>query len=249
MLDNRYNLVTQQLRDVQAEQDSFPATSNNLLKQQWQELLDLEKQLRIQRNALNSELNLRYKNLASDSQKEKLTDEFQQRREEFLKETKEPRALAEKIKDKYAELSKDDSVKKALADLRVSTKARLNLGPTAEFRKKSTQLRNAEAELSPKNFVRKPAAKRATKGQERAQIEGRTKRETQPFPPTREKRRMARVDAGLMIRVSPPAVFAQQVVGPRCIVGGQRRVGIAAIVDIVVAAVAVGLVQNCLKRQ
>ncbi len=171
MLDNRYNFVTEQLRNVQAEQDAFPPTSNNLLKQQWQDLLELEKQLRFERNELNRELNLRYKNLVPDWQKEKLTDEFQKRREEFLKEAQEPRALAEKIKGKYAELSKDDAVKKALDALKLSKKARLILSPTAEFRKKSTQLKNAEAELSPKNFVRKPAVKKGAK----AQIDRKTK--------------------------------------------------------------------------
>jgi hypothetical protein len=164
-LDNQYNIVTEQLRNVQAEQDAFPSTSNNLLKQQWAELLELERQLRVQRNALNRELNLRYKNLVSDRQKEKLSDEFQAMRENFLKETKEPRAVAEKIKEKYGELSKDAAVKKALAELSGSTKARLNLGPTADFRKKSTQLKNAEAELSPRNFVRKPTGKKASKAQ------------------------------------------------------------------------------------
>ncbi len=171
-LENQYDFATEQLRNVQAEQDAFPATSNNVLKQQWAELLEMERQLRVQRNALNRELNLRYKNLAPDRQREKLSEEFQNRRDEFLKETREPRALAEKIKDKYGELSKDESVRKALDALRVSTKARLNLGPTAEFRKKSTQLKNAEAELSPKNFVRKGAA--AGKGK-KPQAERKTK--------------------------------------------------------------------------
>jgi hypothetical protein len=163
--DNQYDIVTEQLRNVQAEQDAFPSTSNNVLKQQWAELLELERQLRLQRNALNRELNLKHKNLASDRQKEALSDDFQKKRENFLKETKEPRALAEKIKEKYGELSKDEAVKKALAAVTAATKARVTLGPTAEFRKKSTQLKNAEAELSPKNFVRKSAGTKAQKPQ------------------------------------------------------------------------------------
>jgi hypothetical protein len=164
-IDNQYNIVTEQLRNVQAEQDAFPSTSNNVLKQQWAELLELERQLRFQRNALNRELNLRYKNLASDRQREAHSDDFQKKRDNFLKETKEPRAVAEKIKEKYGELSKEEAVKKALAAVTAATKARVNLGPTAEFRKKSTQLKNAEAELSPKNLVRKPAGKKSQKPQ------------------------------------------------------------------------------------
>ena len=160
-IDNRYTLVTEQLRNVQAEQDSFPPTSNNVLKQQWQELLELERQLRIQRSGLDRELNLRYKNLVPDWQKEKLSEEFQKRREDFLKETREPRALADKIKKQYGELSKDEAVRKALGALRLSAKARLDLGPTLEFKRKSTQLKNAETEVSPVKIARKTAPKKA----------------------------------------------------------------------------------------
>jgi hypothetical protein len=170
-IDNQYNVATEQLRNVQAEQDAFPSTSNNVLKQQWAELLEMERQLRIQRNALNRELNLRYKNLASNREKETLTADFQKQRENFLKETKEPRALAEKIKEKYGELSKDEAVTKAIAAVNAATKTRANLGPTAEFRKKSAQLKSAEAELSPQNFVRKAAGKKA----QRPQAERKTK--------------------------------------------------------------------------
>jgi len=171
VIENQYTLVTEQLRNVQAEQDAFPPTSNNVLKEQWRELLELERQLRIQRNELDRELNLRYKNLVPDWQKEKLTAEFRKRREDFLKETQEPRAVADKIKEQYAGLSKDEAVKKALGALRLSTKTRLDLGPTLEFKKKSTELKNAERELSPANFARKAAPKKANK----AQIERKTK--------------------------------------------------------------------------
>ena len=185
-MDNQYNAVTEHLRNVQAEQDAFPSTSNSVLKQQWAELLELERQLRLQRNALNSELNRRYKNLVSDRQKEKLSDEFQKRREAFLKEAQEPRATAEKIKEKYGELAKDEAVKKALAALRLSTKVRLNLGPTTEFRKKSTQLKNAEAELSPKNFARKPPGKKAQKPQSERKTKDASKGK-RTIPPDSEK--------------------------------------------------------------
>jgi len=171
VIENQYTLVTEQVRNVQAEQDSFPPTSNNLLKQQWRELLELERQLRIQRNELDRELNLRYKNLVSDWQKEKLSDEFQKRREDFLKQTREPRAVADRIKEQYGELSRDEAVKKALGALRLSTKARVDLGPTPEFKRKSTQLKNAETELSPVNFARKAVPKKTKK----AQIERKTK--------------------------------------------------------------------------
>jgi len=171
-IDNRYTLVTEQLRNVQAEQDSFPPTSNNVLKQQWQELLELERQLRFQRNELNRELNLRYKNLVPDWQKEKLSEEFQKRREEFLKETRDPRAVAATIKEKYGELSKDEAVKKALVALRLSTKARVDLGPSLEFKRKSTQLKNAETELSPVNLARRKAVPKKTK---KAQTESKSK--------------------------------------------------------------------------
>ncbi len=185
-MDKQYNLVTEQLRNVQAEQDAFPSTSNSVLKQQWAELLELERQLRLQRNALNRELNLRYKNLVSDRQKEKLSDEFQKQRENFLKEAQEPRALAEKIKERYGELSKDAAVKKALDELRRSTKSSISLGPSAEFRKKSTLLKNAEAELSPRNFVRKSTGKKAQKSQAERKTKNATKGKPSASPDSRK---------------------------------------------------------------
>jgi hypothetical protein len=181
-MDQQYDMVTEQLRNVQAEQDAFPSTSNSVLKQQWAELLELERQLRLQRNALNRELNLRYKNLVSDRQKEKLSDEFQKQRENFLKEAQAPRALAEEIKKRYGELSKDPAVKKALDELRRSTKSSISLGPSAEFRKKSTQLKNAEAELSPRNFVRKSTGKKAQKSQAERKTKNATKGKSSVSP-------------------------------------------------------------------
>ena len=71
-LDSEYTLMTERLRNVGAEIDAFPTTSNSELKQQYRNLLDLEKQLRFQRNEVNRELDLRYKNLVPDWQREEL---------------------------------------------------------------------------------------------------------------------------------------------------------------------------------
>jgi hypothetical protein len=91
----------------------------------------------------------------------------------LLKETRDLRALADKIKEQYGELSKDDAVTKALGALRTSTKARLDLGPSPEFKKTSAWLISAEKGTAPENFVPRPTRKpspndRPTKGRPRS---------------------------------------------------------------------------------
>jgi hypothetical protein len=152
-IDLRYEFVTEQLRKVQAEQDASPPNSNNFLKQRWQELLDLEKQLRFERSELNREINLRYKDLVPDSRKQRLLDEFQQRREEFLRQSHGLLPLIDEINARYAELAKDDAVKKALERVRQSAKTAVVLGPSSEFKKRSTQLKRAEKELAPPSIT------------------------------------------------------------------------------------------------
>ncbi len=148
-LDREYALATERLRNVGAEIDAFPTTSNSELKAQYRGLLDLEKQIRFHRNELDRELNLRYKALVPDWQRDELVTKFQTSRQEFLTESRTLRAQAEDINTRYAKLSKDEAVKKAIAALRLSTKTRVDLGPSAEFKKKSTLLKNAERTVSP----------------------------------------------------------------------------------------------------
>jgi hypothetical protein len=160
-LDRRWTFVNEQLGNVQAEIGAHPPLSNNLLRENWQNLLAQERQLKYQWNELSREVNLRYKNLIADWKRENLSNDFQKRRGDFLKETRDLRALADKIKQRYGELSKDDDVKKALGALRSSTKARFDLGPSPEFKKKSAWLISAEKATAPENFARKPTRKNA----------------------------------------------------------------------------------------
>src|SRR5262249_6323655 len=51
-LDDQWTLVNERLRNVQAEIDTHPPLSNNVLKQNWYDLLDSERQLRYQYNEL-----------------------------------------------------------------------------------------------------------------------------------------------------------------------------------------------------
>jgi hypothetical protein len=158
-LNKEWTLLNQDLRNVQAEIDTHLPLNNNLLRENWQNLLDRERQLRFQYNQYNTEVNLRYKKLVPEGERETLTNEFQRRRAEFLNETRDLRSQVEKIKEHYAELSKDDAVKKALGALRASTKARLDLGPSAEFKKRTAWLINAERDTAPENFTRTPKRK------------------------------------------------------------------------------------------
>ena len=150
-LNDRWTLVNEQWGNVSAEIDAHPPLSNNELKQNWQNLLDTERQLRIQYNELRREVNLRYRRLVSDSERERLQGEFLKQREEFLTKSKELRELADKIKTEYSELSQDESVKKALAALKLSTKARISLGPSPKYRKASDWLTKAVRSTSPES--------------------------------------------------------------------------------------------------
>ena len=150
-LNDRWTLVNEQWGNVRADIDAHPPLSNNELKQNWQNLLDAEKQLRYQYNELRREVNLRYPRLVNDSERERLQGEFLKQREEFLEKSRELRELADKIKTEYSGLSQDGAVKKALAALKISTKARISLGPSPEYRKASDWLTKAVRSTSPES--------------------------------------------------------------------------------------------------
>jgi hypothetical protein len=163
-MDVNYKLLTEHLRDVQAEIDAHPPLSNNMLRQNWNDLLQLEKQLRYERNALDRGLDLRWKTLVPESKRERLFAEFQKKRGDFLEDTRGLLDRADQIAKSYDQLAKDDAVKKALEAIRTDTKARVALGPTPEFKRKSTLLKNAEKAFSPASLTvkRKPGRTKAT---------------------------------------------------------------------------------------
>jgi hypothetical protein len=152
-LDLEYKLLTERLRNVQAEIDTHPPLSNNMLRQNWYDLLETEKQLRFQRNALDRELDLRWKSLVSESKREALLKEFEEQRQGFLKESRDLRALIDKVNERYSQLARDEVVKKAIEAIRGQTKTRVSLGPSPEFKRRSTRLKNAEKTYSPANLT------------------------------------------------------------------------------------------------
>jgi hypothetical protein len=148
-----YKWVNAELDDVGIAIENFPpGYSNSIRKQAWNDLLYYEKQLIMYRNRLNDELNRRHKGLVSDRKKQQLFEEFSQKQKEFLNETQEPTAEADEIKHKYAELDKDEAVRKALVEVNRLAKTKLVLGPTPDFTKRRTGLitavRNVKADLS-----------------------------------------------------------------------------------------------------
>jgi hypothetical protein len=179
-LDREYALATERLRNVGAEIDAFPTTSNSELKEQYRNLLDLEKQLRFHRNELDRELNLRWKNLAPDWKREELFKDFQSKQQDFLTESRSLRGVAEDVKSQYAKLSRDDAVKKAIAAIRLSTKTRVDLGPSAEFKKKSILLKNAERTFSPETFRPGKTAKKSSRKNKADTSVGTNKRGEKP---------------------------------------------------------------------
>jgi hypothetical protein len=159
-LNDHWTLVNEQWGNVRAEIDAHPPLSNNLLRQNWQNLLEAERRLHYQYNELQREVNLRYRRLVADSEKERLQGEFQKQREEFLEKSAELRTQADKLQGEYRALAQDDAVKKALDSLKLSTKARLTLGPSPEFKKAITWLTNAVRSTSPESL--KPKGGRKT---------------------------------------------------------------------------------------
>jgi hypothetical protein len=171
VLDDQWTLVNEQLRNVQAEMDAHPPTSNNELKQSWQNLLEAERQLRFQYNELRREVNLREKKLVSDSEKKQLERDFLKQRDDFLESSRELRASADKIKDNYNALSQDEAVKKSLEALKISTKARVSLGPSPDYKKASAWLINAVRSTSPESLkpkVRKKSSRNTISGKSTA---------------------------------------------------------------------------------
>jgi hypothetical protein len=171
VLDDQWTLVNEQLGNVQADIEAHPPTSNNELKQSWQNLLEAERQLRFQYNELRREVNLREKKLVSDSEKKQLERDFLKQRDDFLESSRELRASADKIKDNYDALAQDAAVKKSLEALKISTKARVSLGPSPDFKKASAWLINAVRSTSPESLkpkARKKSSKNTANGKSTA---------------------------------------------------------------------------------
>ena len=81
--------------------------------------------------------------------------DFLKQRDDFLETSRELREQADKIKDTYNTLSRDDGVKKSLDAIKVSTKARVSLGPSPDFKKASAWLINAVRSTSPESLAPK----------------------------------------------------------------------------------------------
>jgi hypothetical protein len=177
MLDDQWTLVNEQLRKVQAEEDAHPATTNNELKQSWRNLLEAERQLRFQYSELQREVNLRYPRLVSESKTEQLRDAFLKQREEFLNASKGVRAIGEKIKNDYRTLAQDDEVRKALESIKTTTKSRIGLGPSADFKKASAWLTNAVRSTAPET-LKPPAGKKRTNNSSTVKSQSKAKNAT-----------------------------------------------------------------------
>ena len=174
-LDDQWTLATEQLRNVQAEQDVHPATSNNELKASWQALLEAERQLRLQCSALRREVNLRYKRLPSNAEKEEAQADFLKKCKDFVESSREPQQQLTKLKGEYASLVKDGEVTKALETLKKSTKGGMRLGPSAEFKKASAYLLDAVKSTSPESLTPKNSrrgARTTARGKNAARANG-----------------------------------------------------------------------------
>jgi hypothetical protein len=186
-LNDQWTLCNEQLRNVQAEIDAHPPLNNNELRQNWNNLLNAEKQIRYQYNELAREVNLRYHRLVSEGEKERLKGEFQKKREDFLAKSQELRAQADKIKADYDAMSRDDAVKKALDALKLSTKAKVTLGPSPKFKSASAWLADAVRSTSPESLTTKAARKKVTTPKGKGTTPGKERSSKGATPGTRAK--------------------------------------------------------------
>ena len=91
-LNDQWTLCNEQLRNVQAEIDAHPTLSNNELRQNWNNLLNAEKQLRYQYNELGREVNLRYPKTRLECREGAAPGRVPEEREDFLAKSKELRS-------------------------------------------------------------------------------------------------------------------------------------------------------------
>jgi serine/threonine protein kinase len=142
--------VNLELQDVRAQIRGFVSPDYRLQNQAWQNLLAREKALQIELNGLNQELQDRWDHIMPESQQKVLFTTIEGTRGRFLTQSRSLRALSDKITARYAELDKDDTVRTAIKELGLATKTPLDLGPSLEFKNRSTRLKGWK--VAQKNF-------------------------------------------------------------------------------------------------
>jgi serine/threonine protein kinase len=164
---NTYNLrradhatLQRELTGVHRDKAAFPPGNNSMLNQGWQDLLNYEKALNIQLDALDEELDFRWSKLLPEARQRDLFANFRQTQARFVNESKSLRDLGDKINARYAELRKDDAVKSAITALGLSTK---DLGPSQDFMNKRARLKDALKTISPAALSGKPNRSKPTK--------------------------------------------------------------------------------------
>ncbi len=160
VLERQEAEFVQARRNVRALQNAFQGGNDSASKQAWQDLLNQEAALDFQLNALDKELDFRWKNLMPESERERLFAEFQEAHERFLRESKNLRALGDKVSKRYAELRKDKTVTSAMKAMGLLNK---DLGPSQEFNNKRKRLKEAEKVFSPATVSRKRTRSKDTK--------------------------------------------------------------------------------------
>jgi hypothetical protein len=98
-------------------------------------------------------------------QRRKMFEEFEKQRTEFLDKARYARPAADRVLAQYAELAKDKAVAQALKDLRQSTKARIELGPSPRFKSAYREFQAAvTGAKTPDELMKEYAERRQGKG-------------------------------------------------------------------------------------
>ena len=166
------NLVGQQMSRLPRGRGGRLA--NNLVQEQYAELMLYRNQLQSQVSQESAWLNQLQSQKADPKAKDKIDAQVADQRVAYRQALSDLRALADSTTEKYAELAKDPEVKKAIELLGQGKRDKPRLGPSHEFLnnvKLLEKLEKAES-ASEDPFQEKPAKRSRSKGRLRSKGAG-----------------------------------------------------------------------------
>jgi hypothetical protein len=151
------NTVTQQMNALPRFRGRL---ANNYTTEQYQELQVYRNQLQAEINQGTLFLNQLRSRPFDSKAKEKVDADVQDRRESYHQALSDLHQLVDATRKKYADVSKNDDVQKALETVNTGAKTKLKLGPSREFTTDVKLLEKLEREEAGENA---PQPERTTK--------------------------------------------------------------------------------------
>jgi hypothetical protein len=167
-LGEQVNQYRSAINSVNQQMNALPRfrgrLANNFATEQYQELQVYRSQLQAEVNEGTLFLNQLKSRPFDPKAKEKVDAEVQNRREDYHQAVLDLRQLVDSTVNKYAEVSKNDEVGKALEKANVGAKTKLKLGPSREFTADVKLLEKFEREEAGEQApVLEPKTRRSTK--------------------------------------------------------------------------------------